>query len=278
MNRITLKHECVAEFIGTALLIIFGAGVVAALVLTGATFGQWEISVVWGLGVSMAIYVAGGVSGAHLNPAVTIALTLFKGFDKTKVLPFIGAQMAGAFTGALLVFTMYQPLFAEYHSIHNITVGSAESLATAGIFSTYAVPQLGNGGAFMVEVFITAILMCGILAIGDDRNGVPRGPLAALLIGFLIAVIGCSFGPLTGFAMNPARDFGPKLFTFLAGWGEIAITGGRSNPYFWVPILAPIVGASLGAFIYTRTIGRQLEPKTENMSDHKIDAQSPNVN
>ncbi len=261
MNRSTLAGECLAEFIGTALLIIFGVGVVAALVLSGAEFGQWEISVVWGLGVSMAIYVTGGVSGAHLNPAVTIALTLFKGFEKFKVLPFIASQVAGAFAGAALVYTMYQPLFTEFHTVNNIIPGSADSLATAGIFSTYAMPILSNGHAFMVEAFITALLMCTILALGDNRNGAPKGALSALLIGFLIAIIGCSFGPLTGFAMNPARDFGPKLFTFLAGWGEIAMTGGRANPYFWVPVLGPIIGASLGAFIYTRCIEKQLDLK-----------------
>ncbi|CAM3620355.1 MIP/aquaporin family protein [Parendozoicomonas haliclonae] len=255
MNRSTLAGECLAEFIGTALIIIFGAGVVSALVLAGASFGQWEISVVWGLGVSIAIYVSGGVSGAHLNPAVTIALSIFKGFEKAKIVPFIVSQVAGAFTGALLVYTMYQPLFAEFHAANGAT------LATAGIFSTYPMAVLSNGHAFLIEVFITALLMGCILALGDNRNGAPKGAMSALLIGLLIAVIGCSFGPLTGFAMNPARDFGPKLFALVADWGSLAMTGGRENPYFWVPILGPIVGASLGAFIYTRCIEKQLDLK-----------------
>ncbi len=264
MNRNTLWGECLAEFIGTALILIFGAGVIAALVLTNASFGQWEISIVWGLGVSMAIYVAGGVSGAHLNPAVTIAMTLFQRFPHTKALPFIAAQLAGAFAGAALVYGLYQPLLAEYHMVQNITLGSPESLATAGIFSTYALPQLSHGHAFLVEAFITALLMGIILAVSDDRNGAPKGALAALLIGLLIAAIGCSFGPLTGFAMNPARDFGPKLFTFLAGWGDVAMTGARANGYFWVPILGPIVGANIGAFVYTRMIARQLHPAADD--------------
>ena len=263
LKRETLPGECVAEIIGTALLIIFGAGVVAALVLTGASFGQWEISIVWGMGVALAIYVTGGVSGAHINPAVTIALTLFKGFERHKVLPYIASQMIGAFIGAALVYTMYQPLFAEYNTAHSIIPGSVESLSTAGIFSTYPMAPLSNAHAFMVEAFITAILMCSILALGDDKNGAPNGALTATLIGILIAVIGCSFGPLTGFAMNPARDFGPKLFAFLSEWGPVALTSGRSNPYFWVPILGPIVGASLGAFFYTRVIEKQLDLQKE---------------
>ncbi|MGY0218882.1 MIP/aquaporin family protein [Endozoicomonadaceae bacterium StTr2] len=261
MRRNTLPGECFAEFLGTALLIIFGVGVVASLVLAGASFGQWEISITWGMGVALAIYVTGGVSGAHINPAVTIALTLFKGFERHKVLPYIGSQMLGAFVGAALVYTMYQPLFAEFDAAHNLVRNSPEGLATAGIFSTYAMQTLSFGQAFLVEVFITALLMCAVLALGDDRNGAPKGALSALLIGILITVIGASFGPLTGFAMNPARDFGPKLFAFFNGWGEIALTGGRDIPYFLVPVFAPVIGACLGAFIYTRGIETQLDLK-----------------
>ncbi|WP_163563588.1 MIP/aquaporin family protein [Klebsiella pneumoniae] len=217
----TLTGQCVAEFLGTGLLIFFGAGCVAALRVAGASFGQWEISIIWGLGVAMAIYLTAGVSGAHLNPAVTIALWLFACFERRKVLPFIVAQ-------------------------------------TAGVFSTYPHPHITFIQAFAVETTITAILMAMIMALTDDGNGIPRGPLAPLLIGLLIAVIGASMGPLTGFALNPARDFGPKLFTSLAGWGSIAFTGGLAIPYFLVPLLAPVVGAIIGAFLYRKLIGRHL--------------------
>ncbi len=126
------------------------------------------------------------------------------------------------------------------------------------MFSTYPHPALSVGQAFLVEVVITAILMAVIMALTDDGNGLPRGPLAPLLIGLLIAVIGSAMGPLTGFAMNPARDFGPKLMTYLAGWGPIAFTGGREIPYFLVPIFAPILGACLGAGGYRVLIARHL--------------------
>ena len=258
--RKSLLGECLAEFIGAGLLIFFGVGCVAALVLAGVDFGQWEVSIVWGLGVAIAIYVTGGVSGAHLNPAVTLALTTFKGFEKHKVLPYILAQVLGAFCSAALVYFLYSSLFADYELANGIVRGSEESLATAGVFSTYAHASLTNMQAFAVEFMITAVLMAGILAIGDDNNGTANGALSALLIGLLIAVIGASFGPLTGFAMNPARDFGPKLFAFLAGWGEVALTGARSNPYFWVPIVAPITGAMAGAWTYINLLGKQVEP------------------
>ncbi|WP_434358022.1 aquaporin family protein [Parasalinivibrio latis] len=253
-----LMGECLAEFIGTGLLIFFGVGCVAALVLTGADFGQWEVSIIWGIGVAIAIYCTAGVSGAHLNPAVTIALTLFAGFDRRKVLPFIAAQMLGAFCSAALVYSLYANLFADFEAANQIARGSEASLATAGIFSTYAHPLLSFGSAFAVEFAITAVLMFGILAFGDEKNGAKRGAMNPLLIGLLIAVIGGSLGPLTGFAMNPARDFGPKLFAFFSGWGEMALTGGRDIPYFLVPMLAPIAGACFGAWLYPKAIAAYL--------------------
>lgn len=254
----TLKGQCIAEFLGTALLIFFGCGCVAALKLAGASFGQWEISIIWGLGVAMAVYLTSAISGAHLNPAVTIALWLFACFDKRKVVPYILSQIAGAFCSAAVVYTLYYSLFIDFEQTHNMVRGSVESLELAGVFSTYPNPHIAIGQAFLVEAIITAIMMCLILALTDDGNGVPRGPLAPLLIGILIAVIGASMGPLTGFALNPARDFGPKLFAWLAGWGEVAFTGDRSIPYFLVPIFGPIVGACLGAFGYRSLIGRNL--------------------
>ncbi|MCG7587098.1 MIP/aquaporin family protein [Photobacterium sp. OFAV2-7] len=268
----TLLGECIAEFIGTGLLIFFGVGCVAALVLTGANFGQWEISIMWGLGVAIAIYCTAGVSGAHINPAVTIALALFHGFDKRKVAPYIAAQLLGAFCTAALIYSLYSNLFAEFEATNQIVRGSEASLATAGIFSTYPNAALSFSGAFAVEFVITAVLMFAILALTDDKNGAPRGPMAPLLIGILIAVIGGSLGPLTGFAMNPARDFGPKFFAFLAGWGDMALTGGKDIPYMIVPILAPIFGACFGGWLYPKVIGVYLPGNSEAVAQEQESA------
>lgn len=250
----TLLGQCIAEFIGTGLLIFFGVGCVAALVLTGAQFGQWEISIIWGFGVAIAIYCTAGVSGAHINPAVTIALAAFHGFDKSKVLPYIAAQLLGAFCSAALVYALYSNLFTDYEIAHGFLRSSEAALSTAGIFSTYPNPSLSFLGAFSVEFVITAVLMFGILALGDESNGASRGAMNPLLIGILIAVIGGSLGPLTGFAMNPARDFGPKLFAYFAGW-DFALTGAKEIPYFIVPIVAPILGACFGGWLYPKVIG-----------------------
>ncbi|KPY05728.1 Glycerol uptake facilitator protein [Pseudomonas coronafaciens pv. garcae] len=258
LKQPTLSGQCVAEFLGTALMIFFGTGCVAALKVGGATFGLWEICIIWGMAVSMGIYLSAGISGAHLNPAVSIALSLFAGFEKRKLPFYICAQIAGAFCGAGLVYLLYVSLFFDFEHTHNIIRGSQQSLELASVFSTYPNPAISVGQAFLVEVVITTILMGVIMALGDDNNGLPRGALAPLLIGLLVAVIGSAMGPLTGFAMNPARDFGPKLMTFFAGWGEIAFTGGRDIPYFLVPIFAPILGACLGAAGYRTLIARHL--------------------
>lgn len=191
----------------------FGIGCLCALKVAGASLGLWEICIIWGLGISLAVYLTAGISGAHLNPAVTIALWLFASFPARKVLPFCVAQLAGAFGGAVLAYSLYSSLFIDFESAHNMVRGSAESLQLASIFSTYPAAAINVWQAALVEVVITSMLMGLIMALTDDGNGVPKGPLAPLLIGILVAVIGASTGPLTGFAMNPARDFGPKIFT-----------------------------------------------------------------
>ncbi|WP_058911282.1 MIP/aquaporin family protein [Entomohabitans teleogrylli] len=258
MNDDSLKAQCIAEFLGTGLFLFFGIACLSAVKVAGASFGLWEICIVWGLGISLAVYLTAGISGAHLNPAITIALWLFACFPRAKVLPYIVSQVAGAFGGALVAYVLYMALFTDYEAVNNMVRGSEESLYLASIFSTYPAPQLAIWQAALVEIVITSILMCLIMALTDDGNGVPRGALGPLLIGILVAVIGASTGPLTGFAMNPARDFGPKLFAFIAGWGKIAMTGGRDLPYFIIPIVAPIAGACLGAFCYRTLIGKNL--------------------
>lgn len=250
----TLLGQCIAEFIGTGLFMFWGIGCVAGLVLTGAEYGQWEISIIWGLAVALAVYCTAGVSGAHINPAVTIALAAFHGFEKSKVIPYIVSQVAGAFVAAAVVYGLYSNLFIDWEVANGIARNSPEALGTAGIFSTYPHASLSFFGAIAVEFVITAVLMFGILALGDENNGTNRGAMNPLLIGLLVATIGASLGPLTGFAMNPARDFGPKLFAYLAGW-DYALKGVTDIPYFVVPIFATIAGACFGGWIYPKAIG-----------------------
>ncbi len=271
----TLTGQCTAEFLGTALMIFFGTGCVAALKVAGASLGLWEISLIWGMAVSLAIYLSAGISGAHLNPAVSIALCLFAGFERRKLPFYIVAQVGGALCGASLVYALYYSLIIDFEQARLMVRGSTDSLALASVFATYPHASISVAQAFMVEMIITAVLMAVIMALIDDRNGLPRGALAPLLIGVLIAVIGSATGPLTGFAMNPARDFGPRLMTFFAGWGADVFTAGRDLPYFLVPLLAPILGACLGAAGYRLLIARHLPDSHAPAGHEKPDSNNP---
>ncbi|MDR1947332.1 MAG: aquaporin family protein [Desulfovibrio sp.] len=250
-----------SEFLGTFVFLLCGIGCVAGLKLAGASFGQWEVSITWGIAVAMGVYLCGGASGAHLNPSVTIALALFAGFDKRKIVPYIIVQFFAGFCAAAAVYVLYMGLFDA--SIAAVNGDRAQMTALAGIFCTFPHPRITFFEAFLVELVITAVLMCLIMALGDESNTAPRARLGGLLVGLLVALIGACFGPLTGFAMNAARDFGPRLFAFFAGWGSDVMTGYPLNadlslPYFLVPLIAPVIGACLGAAVYQKVIAGAL--------------------
>ncbi|HSK08302.1 MAG TPA: MIP family channel protein [Vicinamibacterales bacterium] len=248
-------REALAEFLGTCVLILFGAGVVAQSVLSrNAASSYLSINLSWGLGVTMGCYVAGGVSGAHLNPAVTLALALRRGFPWRKVLPYTVAQVAGAFVAAAVVYLTYHEAFAAFDGGVRQVLGDQ---GTGGIFATYPRPFLSTfPGGFIDQVVGTALLMGGIFAISDARNVPPPAGLAPLLVGLLVVAIGASFGFNSGYAINPARDLGPRIFTAVGGWGTEVFRAG--NYWWWVPIVAPCVGAALGASIYDVLVGRRI--------------------
>lgn len=250
MNN-NLRRELFAEFLGTFVMICFGAGVVAQFVLSGGQAGsQLAINLTWGFAVTLAIYVAGGVSGAHLNPAVTVALAARRDFPWAKVVPYAIAQILGAFTASAAVLLVYREAFTAFDGGIRQVVGAK---ATAGIFATYPQSYLSSLGGLVDQIFGTAILMLVILAITDARNLTPIGNLAPLFIGLLVFVIGTAFGFNAGYAINPARDLGPRVFTAIAGWGSEVFSAG--NHWFWVPIVGPLIGGTLGAFVYDLLIG-----------------------
>ena len=249
--------ELIAEFAGTMVLLLFGNGVVAMVVLFGTGVpgevvkgGFTNITLGWGLGVTMGCYVAGRISGAHLNPAVTVALATFRGFPWRKVLPYCLAQTLGAFCGAALVFWNYLPAFhaADPNLDH-----------TAGIFTTFpAFPQALFAG-FLDQVIGTALLLFLVLAVTDERNQPPLANLAPVLVGAIVVAIGMSFGGMHGYAINPARDFGPRLLTVAAGFRNNGLTDG--GYVFWVPIVGPLLGGLIGAAAYDLGVRRFLPPK-----------------
>ena len=249
-----LLREMFAEFLGTCVLILFGAGVVAQFLLSGTAAGSYlSINLAWGLGVTMGCYVAGGVSGAHLNPAVTLALAVHRGFSWRKVLPYSAAQTAGAFVASAIVLATYHEAFAAFDGGVRQVLGAQ---GTAGIFATYPRPFLSTfPGGFVDQVVGTAILMGVIFAISDARNVPPPAGLAPLLVGLLVVGIGAAFGFNSGYAINPARDFGPRLFTAVAGWGTEVFRAG--NYWWWVPIVGPCIGAVAGGWVYDALVGNR---------------------
>lgn len=246
--------EVAAEFFGTMIIILVGAGVVASVVLFGSGIpgeivngGVTNINFAWSLGVMFGILVAGKISGAHLNPAVTLALAVFRSFPWSKVVPYTLAQLAGAFTGAALVFLNYREAFQKFDPALE---------KTAGIFATFPAFPAAPMAGFFDQVLGTAILLFLIFTVIDEHNNPSPAYVTPLLVGLIVLAIGMSFGAMHGYAINPARDLGPRLFTVLAGFRNNGLTDGSG--IFWIPIVGPMVGGLLGAAAYDFGIRRFL--------------------
>ena len=267
MKRTPLLGECSAEFFGTMLLILFGCGVVAQVVTggdqlgtaPGATGDYNSVAWGWGLGVAMAVYVAGRLSGAHLNPAVTVALATFKGFPAHKIAPYIAAQVAGAFVGALLVRFTYSDL------IHNVDPNHTK--ATQGIFSTSPDAKVSLVTAFSDQVIGTAILVAVIFALTSAVNNPPLANMGPLIVGLLVVGIGLGWGANAGYAINPARDFGPRLASFITGYHDAWFSANGPELYFWVPIVAPLIGGLIGGGLFVFCIEKFLPEAITNPAE-----------
>jgi MIP family channel proteins len=247
-----LVRELAAEFLGTFMLIAFGVGVVAQVVLSANANGSYlAINLGWGIAVMLGVLVAGGVSGAHLNPAVTVALAVHRGLPWGKVAPYAMAQTAGAFVASALVYLTYREAFAAFDGGLRQIAGAH---GTAGIFATYPQAFLSIGGGLVDQIVGTALLVIGVFAIGDARNVAAPSWTGPLLVGLLVVGIGVAFGFNAGYAINPARDFGPRLFTAVAGWGNGVFSAG--DGWWWVPIAGPTIGAVIGGAVYDLCITR----------------------
>jgi MIP family channel proteins len=251
------SREVAAECLGTFVLMTFGLGVVAQVVLSEHSAGDYlSINIGWGLAVAMAVYVAGGVSGAHLNPAVTIALAMRRGFPWQKVGPYIASQFAGAFAASAVVFATYREALDHFDGGVRQVTGP---LGTAGIWATYPQAFLSVfPGGFIDQLVGTALLVGMVFALSDVRNTAPPPRLTPVLVGLTVLLIGMTFGYNAGYAINPARDLGPRLFTAVAGWGPDVFRA--SNHWWWVPLVAPCLGGVAGGFIYDLLIGNHHPP------------------
>lgn len=240
-----LISECIAVFI----ILTIGCSAAAMYFLYDPSPYQTAylgVCMAWGLGVTIAIYVTGAVSGTHANPAVTLALVIYRGFPLRKMVPFWMAQVLGAFLGAAVVYLMFSPVIDAYNQTQGIDRAAG---GAAGVFFTAPGAHITPIRAFFNEIVLTGVLLLGIFAITEEYNTqAPQANSSALIIGLLVTMIGASAGYLEAWPINPARDFGPRVFGYLAGWGESAFPG--PGTYWWVPIAGPFCGGVVGASIY----------------------------
>lgn len=275
--RTSVLGEVASEFLGTLIMLAFGDGVVAmavaALNQSGrgtAIFnasGDWLlITWGWAMAVTIAVYVAGGVSGAHLNPAITIAMAFRREFPWKKVAPYIAAQIAGAYAGAAIVYLNYRDAIASFERAHGIVRGAlgggADSTVTFSIFATFPAPYHGTSpvGPLIDQIIGTMFLVILVCALADKLNMAPVANLGPPIVGLVVAAIGMSYGANAGYAINPARDFGPRLLAWMAGWGKVAMPGVRY--YLWVPIVGPLIGGLIGAVVYDTFIHSVLKARS----------------
>ena len=260
-----------AECVGTFLLIFLGLGAVHSAVATGALTGLWQVAVVWGISIMVAIYTIGSVSGAHINPAITIALATWNLFPRTRVGGYILAQLVGAFAAAALLYALFWPFLADKERAHGVTRGTPESIITAMCYGEYYpnpgslavegqvvsrvdleahLARYSEASAFLAELAGTAILAFMVVGITSRGNHAAPDKLSPAFIGLTVSGLICVLAPLTQACFNPARDFGPRLFAWVAGWGSAAIPGPNGRGFFTVYIVAPVLGAIVGAGVY----------------------------
>jgi glycerol uptake facilitator protein len=268
MTRPPLAPALLAEFLGTALLVLMGDGVVASVVLMGKQADWIVITAGWGLAVAVAVYVTGRISGGHLNPAVSLALASRGEFPIGRVVPYWTAQILGAMAGASILYLDYYVAFSQFEIDRGITRGQmsggilrGSAAGGAGVFCNFPVYPGNLAGNFFSEVLGTAVLLFGIRALTDRRNAAPGRGFEPLLVGGLVMAIGLSLGGLTGYAINPARDFGPRVVACFAGWGRSVFAS--HDHYFWIPIVAPLVGGVVGIWLYDHLIAPFLPRETQ---------------
>lgn len=259
MQDRTMK-EFIGEVFGTFILILLGDGVVAnvglAPRLAGNAYNWNTITIGWAFAVIIAVYVSGGVSGAHINPAVTLALAFKRDFPWKKVLPYIVAQMIGAFLGAAAVYLVYRD------GLVSAGMPNVWSTGPGAVFqeSFFQAGQVEGAGSYTMitaifaEFFGTMVLLWGVLASGDAKNLGLKNNLGAMLVGFTVLAVGLSLGGPSGYSINPARDLGPRLFGALVG------TEGLFDGLYWLipPVLIPAIAGPIGVVLYDLFITKNL--------------------
>lgn len=264
--RQATAHHFTGELLGTALLVFFGCGSVAVSVLFGALSGLWQIAMIWGAAVALAIYATRHLSCAHLNPAVSLAMVT-SGRMRAGLLPtYLSAQLLGALLAAALLYLLFADSIARFEELHGIIRGTPESVATAMMFGEFF-PNPGTANiavvtasnAFLAEALGTFALVFMIFSLTEGCNlGRPDNALAPLFIGATVAVIIAVLAPLTQAGLNPARDLSPRLFSYLAGWGQAAFP---SPAVLAVYVAGPIMGGLAAGWLFTCVVEPLMKSK-----------------
>lgn len=254
------SHWIAGEFLGTFLLVLFGCGSVATAVALGAQVGLFQVAIVWGFGLSLAILITGPLSGAHLNPAVTIAMMVFRNFNPARGLGYIAIQFAGAFAAAMAIYAIYGGAIEHFEATNGIVRGESGSEASAMIFGEYfpnpsgapletdARERITSVHAWLAEYFGTALLALVVFAVTDPRRRLIPEKAIPFTIGLALTTLISLFAPVSMGGFNPARDLAPRLFSSLAGWGSLPFDLNGSG-WLVVYVIAPIAGALTGGLI-----------------------------
>ena len=262
----TLVGELISEALAMFIVIAFGDSVAAMYTLYDPSpykDAYWGVCISWGLAVTISIYVCGAVSGCHGNPAVTLSLAIYRKFSWMKVIPYVCAQIVGAFAGAGIVYALFAPVIDHFNTTGHLTRAAG---GAAGVFFTHPGLAITPMHAFSDQIILTGFLIFGIFAITEQYNEMaPGANLGALMIGFLVAIIGSCMGYLEAWAINPARDFGPRLFCFFTGWGASALPS--PDNYWWIPIVAPLIGAIVGGGAYQVLVHPYLPARTKALTE-----------
>ncbi len=268
--------ELISEAVAVFIILAFGDSVACMYTLYDPSPYQhayWGVCIAWGLAVTIAIYTTGAVSGCHANPAVTLALAIYRKFSWRKVLPYCLAQTVGAFLGACVVYLLFSPVIDQFNLTSHLARADG---GAAGVFFTHPAAVITVLHAFGDEIVLTALLVFGIFAITEQYNEMaPGANFGALMIGFLVALIGASMGYLEAWAINPARDLGPRIFCFFTGWGSSAFPSPHN--YWWVPIVGPLLGGALGGGAYQLLIHPFLPARIRALSQAGISSDTPSA-
>ncbi|GMT16425.1 hypothetical protein PFISCL1PPCAC_7722, partial [Pristionchus fissidentatus] len=255
-----LYVNLLSEFYGTALLLVIGLGIVMQFILSKEQLNTWiNINIGWGFAITFCVYTCAKTSGGHFNPAISLVMVTFGRLSVAHFALYCIVQTAGAFVGSAIAYGVYRDQFFNFIAANNATWNVDGAFATAGCFCSFSKPFVSNATNFADQFIGTGLLALFVAVIIDKRNKI-ADVAHPLLFGLVLVMIGCAYGMNLGYPINPARDFGPRLFAYFL-YGSSVFT--HHGYYFWVPVIAPLPGALFGAWSYHFFVGAHIADSNE---------------